>query len=140
MCNTKKDRFPEAVSARYFIIIDNRPSRYWIWGSRNAEQNITVVFPEWIADSFFFDRLTDYEDREVEIFKKYRELMDFEFPDSSITEYAQVGDEKWLMCPKCIDAWECDNNKDALVRCSLCETIYNNPRYKNEWPHLPLQE
>ena len=138
ICTRVDHVFPMDQLACLFEVVDNRPSRYWILETHNSNFYLMLSFPEWSKEVYFVANLTDWEDREVGIFKRYRELMDFEFPDSSITEYAQVGDEKWLVCPKCIDAWECDNDRDALVRCPLCETIYNNPRYKNEWPHLPL--
>jgi hypothetical protein len=62
--------------------------------------------------------------------------MDLEFPDSSISETAQVGDGEWLICPSFIDAWKYGSNREALVRCPKCLKVYNNPRYKNEYPHL----
>ena len=60
--------------------------------------------------------------------------MDLEFPDSSISEVAQIGDDEWLICQQCFDAWQSTNYVDALVKCPTCQKIYNNPRYKNPWP------
>ena len=62
--------------------------------------------------------------------------MDLEFPDSSIIEIAQIIDDEWLMCSFCIDAWQCKNEIDALVKCPKCNKVLNNPRYQNEFPHL----
>lgn len=39
--------------------------------------------------------------------------MDLEFSDPSITEVAEIGDKDGLICPKCIDAWKWDDNRDA---------------------------
>ena len=53
-----------------------------------------------------------------------------------ISEIAQIGDDEWLICPTCLDAWQYNDDKDALVRCPKCLKVLNNPRYKNEYPHL----
>jgi uncharacterized CHY-type Zn-finger protein len=57
--------------------------------------------------------------------------MNLEFPDPSIVESAQIGDDEWLICPKCIDAWK-STTRDALVICPNCKKMFINPRYKNE--------
>jgi hypothetical protein len=90
-----------------------------------------ITFPEFAKDDDFYDDLIDGNggDPNEIIFRKYKELMDMEFPDVSISVSAQLGDEEWLMCPLCIDAWQSKNFQDALVRCPFCETIFNNPRY-----------
>ncbi len=129
--------FPVARPANLFIIIDHRLSRYWIFGTIEAFENYPLwIFPEWLNEPYFQDNLTDYEEREVKIFKSYKELMDLEFPDSSIIEVAQIGDNEWLICPMCNDAWRYNNIMHALVKCPNCLKILNNPRYKNEYPHL----
>ena len=56
--------------------------------------------------------------------------MDLEFLDPSISNFAEIADDDWLMCPKCIDAWKSKGDRDALVKCSKCLTIFKNPRYK----------
>ena len=65
-----------------------------------------------------------------------KELMDLEFPDPSISVSADVGGENWLICPDCLDAWECKNNIDALVKCPKCMKKLNNPRYTNRLDQL----
>lgn len=42
---------------------------------------------------------------------------------------ATILDNKWLMCPNCIDAWE-SNSKKQIVICPKCETTFRNPRFK----------
>src|SRR4029078_11674893 len=137
ICDKMHNHFPIAKPAYLFEILDNRLSRYWIFGIIEGFEKYPVwIFPEWINEPYFQDNLTDGEDREVQIFIAYKERMDFEFPDASISQVAQIGDNEWLICPACFDAWLCGNAKDALVRCPSCQNIFNNPRYKNEWPHL----
>lgn len=141
ICDRVFTYFPRWKPAPFFEVIDSRLSKYWIYSCKKNENYSQaypiITFPEWTDNHpDFYDKLTDGEDREVEIFKNYKELMDLEFPDSSITEVAQIGDDEWLICPSCIDAWQCTNIKDALVKCPKCQKILNNPRFKNEWPHL----
>lgn len=50
-------------------------------------------------------------------------------PNSNVSISAIALDQKWLMCPDCIDAWESDS-KDAMVICPKCKKIMHNPRYK----------
>ena len=137
ICDRVHDLFPIARPAHLFEIIDNRLSRYWVFGIiEGFEKYPSWIFPEWINEPYFQDNLTDGEKREVAVFKSYKELMDLEFPESSIAELAQIGDNEWLICPACLDAWQYCSDKDALVRCPKCLKILNNPRYKNEYPHL----
>jgi hypothetical protein len=55
-------------------------------------------------------------------------------PNSEVKEIAQIGDEKWLMCLSCIDAWEDSDARNAMVICPNCKIVQHNPRYKNELP------
>ncbi|MCX6989868.1 MAG: hypothetical protein NTX49_02205 [Chlamydiae bacterium] len=137
VCDRAHSLFPIARPADLFEIIDNRLSRYWVFGIIEGFEKYPLwIFPEWINEDYFQDNLTDGEAREVAVFKSYKELMDLEFPDSSISETAQIGDNEWLICPTCIDTWQYNDDRDALVRCLKCQKILNNPRYKNEYPSL----
>ncbi len=125
---------PRAKPCDIFKISDHRLSRYWIF---DYEDDVPMwIFPEWLKIPYFYDNLLDSYENEVQIFLAYKEAMNLEFPDSLITEIAQIGDEKWLICPFCIDAWISESFMDAVVRCPKCRNILNNPRYKNEYPHL----
>ncbi|MBA3814960.1 MAG: hypothetical protein H0X29_00250 [Parachlamydiaceae bacterium] len=42
-------------------------------------------------------------------------MMDQEFPNNSIKQITQIGDENWLMCPSCIDAWEDSDSIKTMV-------------------------
>jgi hypothetical protein len=37
-----------------------------------------IAFEQWFTDPYFYDKLTDQEEAEVEIFEKVKELMDAE--------------------------------------------------------------
>lgn len=141
ICNESYTYFPWWYPFLIFDISDNRLSRYWVFGleDNNNKKTQFFSFPEWVNDRYFYGELVENNANDLNaiIFRKYKELMDLEFPDPSISETAQIGDSEWLICPKCIDAWQSKNDRDALVKCPKCRTIFNNPRYKDEWPHLP---
>lgn len=137
ICDQAHDQYPVARPPNLFEITDNRLSRFWVYGSiEGFEKHSIWIFPEWLNEPYFQDNLTDGEERESQIFQQYKQLMDFEYPDSAIIETAQVGDNEWLICSVCIDAWQSSSSKDALVKCPKCHKVFNNPRYKNEFPHL----
>ena len=50
--------------------------------------------------------------------------------DSNISESAIEGDSKWLICPKCNEAWESDSLK-AMVICPKCNRALHNPCMAN---------
>ena len=129
-CDQLQDDYPLAMPAPLFEIKDNRVSRYWVFGTIEGFKKCLIwIFPEWIVEPYFSDKLTDWKAREVKIFKTYKKLMDLEFPDPSISETAEIADNQWLMCPLCIDAWQSSNERDGMIRCPKCNTIMHNPRY-----------
>jgi hypothetical protein len=144
ICDEDETFYPIWNPGMLFEVTDSRLSRYWIFGLRQADQDENVKkvpflsFPEWVNDVNFYSDLIDgySDDPNAIIFRKYKEEMYLEYPDPSISAIAQIGDENWLICPQCIDAWQSNNNKDALVKCPKCHTVYNNPRYKNEQPNF----
>lgn len=72
-------------------------------------------------------------DRALQVLKKMTEekLVDMKtylkISDPYIKESAIVGDDVWLICSKCIDAWE-DNSSSAMVICPKCKYAFHNPR------------
>ncbi len=140
ICNEYYLFYPIWTPFLFFKLIDNRLSRYWIFSldKDNNKQVPFLSFPEWAQDPYFYGELVEGNsmNNNALIFRKYKELMDLEFSDSSISAIAQIGDEEWLICPNCLEAWQSKSDKDALVRCPKCFTVLNNPRYRNEWPHL----
>lgn len=118
-----------------FEIVDNKLSRYWIFALDSSTEKATPIisFPEWANDPYFYGELVEGGpiDPNAVCFKKYRELMDLEFSDAAVSEKAQIGDQDWLICPLCIDGWECANTRDAMVKCPKCRKVMHNPRYND---------
>lgn len=124
--------FPVWCISQFFEIVEPRLSRYWIYSIRSnnkAQKGIFLGFLEWVNDPTFYNDLIEAQVSNVNIFSRYKQLMDLEFPRKSITELAKVADEKWLMCPNCIDAWENSDNINAMVVCPKCRKMFHNPRY-----------
>jgi hypothetical protein len=140
VCDENFTYYPIWKPCPLFEIVDNGISHYWIFSYKKGINYIKAhaiwAYPEWASDPDYYDKLTDGDEKEVSIFQAYKERMDLEFPNSAISSIAEIGDDKWLICPKCMEAWQTTNSKDALVKCPKCQTILNNPRYKNDWPHL----
>lgn len=117
-----------------FEIIDPKISRYWIFNFKsnfNKQLVPFLGFPEWAKDDYYYHNLIEGEEKENKIFLKYQKLMDLEFPNPDIHKIAQIGDERWLMCPLCINAWENTDKHSAMVECPKCLTIFHNPRYQD---------
>ncbi|EFB42473.1 hypothetical protein pah_c006o003 [Parachlamydia acanthamoebae str. Hall's coccus] len=135
ICNRNNCEYPIWKPSSLFEVLDGRMSKCWVFSclKYNAEDYDTLwAYPEWVNDPYYYDQLTNGEEEYVKNFRKYKVLMDKEFPDPSVQQTAEIGDEKWLICPKCVDAWESSTIEDAMVTCPMCKTIYHNPRYKND--------
>lgn len=126
--------FPMWMPSIFFEIIDPRLSRHWIFANKNLQiqNSFFIGFPEWAIEEEFYRKLEEGFIRENQIFDGYWNLINLEFPDNTISAKAQIGDEKWLICPDCLDAWESANEKDAMVICPKCKKMFHNPRYKDQ--------
>jgi len=69
--------YPIQTPAPLFEVVDNRVSKYWRF-MLNPNGVLRFVFEQWFTDPYFYDKLTDQEEAEVEIFDKVKELMDAE--------------------------------------------------------------
>jgi hypothetical protein len=58
-------------------VVDNKLSKYWIF---NLDPNglLTLAFPEWFDDPYFYDKLTDMEEESIVIFQEIKTLIDVE--------------------------------------------------------------
>ena len=135
ICDENFSYHPNWHPCPLFEIVDNRLSKYWLFFYGRANEfylSQTIwAFPEWCHTRGYFDRLYDAEEKEIEIFEKYRQLMDLEFPDPSILDAAEKIDDEWLLCPFCIDAWQ-PNSKVGMVVCPECKKTLHNPLYITE--------
>lgn len=138
ICDERYTNCPMWHPSTLFELTNDRLSRYWIFSfnEENHKKLPYLSFPEWSNDPYFYGELVDGGKKEISLFNKYKNLMDLEFPNSSISMIAQIIEEDWLFCPLCIDAWQYSDDKDALVKCPKCQQILNNPRYTNKWPYL----
>jgi hypothetical protein len=133
ICDESYGYFPIWQPSPLFQVISGKMSRYWIFAfypeTERYRSQISWAYPEWANNPYqYYDRLSDGEEEEVKIFKKYKALMDVEFPIPSNTCVAEALDETWLMCPYCIDAWE-SISKEGMVICPKCKTMMHNPRF-----------
>ncbi len=132
--STDKCPFWNPYPSVLFELIDGRLSTFWRYNSYvDKESKCTeyiFALPEWAKNSVkFYYRFIEGESPEIDIFKKYKVLMDLEFPDDMITEKATILDNEWLMCPVCIDAWQ-SKSVAGMVECPKCKNAFHNPRYK----------
>jgi len=77
--------FPLWYPSPLFEIIDRRLSKYWEFDAQPGERcespsGVIVAFPEWAKDPFYYDRLTDGFEPEIALFRKYKKLIDAEYP------------------------------------------------------------
>uniref|UniRef100_UPI001CC8F2F0 hypothetical protein n=1 Tax=Oscillatoria salina TaxID=331517 RepID=UPI001CC8F2F0 len=77
LCDDRYTYYPIPNPAPLFEIVDNRLSQYW---RVKLEENglLEIAFAEWLTDSYFYDKLTDQEEKEVLIFERVKELIDAE--------------------------------------------------------------
>ena len=74
--------YPIWQPAPLFEVIDGKMSKYWMcnfkMGYCSEDTFQLVAFEEWVNDLVYYDRLTDGIEFDVEIFKRYKTLMDSE--------------------------------------------------------------
>lgn len=75
------DISPSPYPAELFDVSDERLSLYWKLSTVDQGEGETLsslVFDEWAKDPSFYERLIDDDPEAVELFEKYRQLMDQE--------------------------------------------------------------
>src|SRR5712692_3366746 len=72
--------YPGQKPAPLFEVVDNKVSKYWRYAftPKHLDHLALFAFEEWTSDAYFYDRLTDGNEREVSIFRKIKLLMDSE--------------------------------------------------------------
>ena len=77
ICDDNYSYYPIQTPAPLFEVVDSRVSKYWrVMPYPNGV--LRIAFEQWFTDPYFYDKLTDQEEAEVEIFDKVKELMDAE--------------------------------------------------------------
>jgi hypothetical protein len=84
LCDEDFSYYPVWRPAPLFAIEDARVSNYWEFiyspeGRCESESSVIIAYPEWARDPLYYDRLTDGVKQDVEVFKRYKSLMDKEF-------------------------------------------------------------
>ncbi|MEB3340828.1 hypothetical protein [Okeania sp.] len=77
ICDDNFIYYPQKHCAPLFEIVDDRVSKYWrfkLWENGLLE----IAFPHWLNDPYFYEKLTDKEPAEVDLFKRIKALMDIE--------------------------------------------------------------
>lgn len=77
ICDDNYTYYPMQNPAPLFEVVDSRLSKYWRF-ELALNGRLEIAFEQWFTDPYFYDKLTDQEDAEVEIFEKVKELMDAE--------------------------------------------------------------
>ncbi|MFB2833539.1 hypothetical protein [Floridanema evergladense] len=77
ICEDNYMYYPMRSPAPLFEVVDNRMSANWRL-QLSANGLLEVAFEQWFSDPYFYDKLTDREEREILIFEKVKELMDTE--------------------------------------------------------------
>jgi hypothetical protein len=129
--------YPFWYLSKVFLVVDRKISKYWYVDFSEDQEIVFWGYFELVNHPYHnndlmkenIDNLIEKEEEALEIFYKRKKEMDLEFADNSIEEKATIIKDKWLMCPKCIDAWE-SNSTFGMVECPKCKTIMHNPRYK----------
>jgi len=125
------DITPNLYLNTFFKIIDNRISKYWVGVNENYYPLLEHKTPSFISfkeatEDYFFDKLLDgNHPKTVELYWKYIELMNNEFPDYNLKN-ATIVDKNWLMCSYCNDIWEATPLQGVVV-CPKHSHRNNNP-------------
>lgn len=124
-------RFPKIYPSDFFEVIDDRLSKYWI-GTNECyypikEKRIPslISFKEIVEDKYFFENILDCKKYTCDIFRKYKKLMDIEFPDKFSPNATLISDI-WVMCNFCDESWVV-SSENGIIICPNCKKENNNP-------------
>lgn len=128
--------YPKFYPIEFFEIIDDRTSKYWT--NRTSDtyplEQIglpdLVSFDEAVKDECFFDDLLECNNNALEVYERYKVLMEHEYPDINL-DTAEIIDDSWVMCSQCNAVWEIDNNQGILT-CPQYGHKINNPLWNKK--------
>jgi hypothetical protein len=132
----KNSKYPFWHPCGLFEVVNGQLSKYWVYSFVQEKMQNRLftqtmwAYPEWANNPYYYDLLTDEEEIELNIFIKYKSLMDLEFPSPWIKDKAEAMDDHWLFCSYCIDAWQ-SFSTDGMVVCPTCGRMMHNPNYIN---------
>ena len=125
-----------------FEILEGGLSKYWMFSSTKGVDGKTprsiLAFPKWANDPDFELQLKKNDIQALELFKKYKELMDLEYVDVAILGRVKEIGDTYLVCGHCSTKWY-SVGIEAQVRCPKCEMLMYNPKYRprTQKPTIP---
>lgn len=72
--------YPSFWPAPLFSIRDGAVSEYWRLAltPEHKDHHVLIAFDEWVSNPYFYDKLTDLRKGELEVFVRYKSLIDDE--------------------------------------------------------------
>jgi hypothetical protein len=85
VCESEEDPYPVGRPAPLFETVNPKASAYWQVDFRtdNPDCQMLVAPAEWFSEPDFYERLTDWSEREMKIFADLRARMDSEARSST---------------------------------------------------------
>lgn len=123
---------PYLVGSDEVDVIDNRLSRYWVYGSAVPETNHSnerpaiLAFSAWVDDVGFYENIVDSKGGSGDIWREYREKMELEFASASLNKTAIPLDHGWMQCVDCSDAWVPSSDGEVIC-CPSCSALQRRP-------------
>ena len=108
-------------------IVDNRLSKFWVFGEEMPNKNNSMnrpailAFPEWVKDVFFYENIVESKDNSGDIWREYRSKMEREFAPSYLVKSVTILDDGWLQCVNCSNVWQSTFDGE-VVSCPSCLT------------------
>jgi hypothetical protein len=131
---------PYSAPAELFTIADNRVSRHWRFDQHLLEMkppewgtilSASAGYPEYVLSDSHMLGLVEGQPADVEVFRRWKRILDLEFPHPDVTDMATPIGQSWVQCPFCADGWEA-RPADGMTRCSGCGRIMRNPLFAAE--------
>ncbi len=128
ICDESGSIYPKSYPSEFFKVTDNRLSKFW--GINEKEYPIKIqhypkliTFNEWKENEFFEEEMIENEGGANEVFKKYKETLDFEYSNSEYPTAESI-DDCWFLCSQCNHTWESISDLE-LIQCPNCLTVQN---------------
>lgn len=86
ICDEEYTYYPIWNPCHLFTLTDARIPSCWTLGFRPSSKpdipdEPVFAFPEWSSDPLYYDRLTEGNESAIQVFRKYKTLMDEELPE-----------------------------------------------------------
>ena len=128
-----------------FDITDNRLPSCWQYAFWGDDERIPILamwgYEEIVNRKDHYDDLIERKSSALSIFYARRREIELSHPSPEVTDKAEIIEGKWIMCPNCCDAWECELTW-GMIDCPNCSAVLLNPRYSppGVLPKLPTRK